>query len=320
MIDHEDRCVGALLGCACGDALGLPWEDWFKTRTKDFCDGRFSGGTEMTLALAMSLIERQTADSEHCAKTYADFFVSEPRRGYGPAAAKALEMICSGTPGIYKKTGTLTFKEGSYGNGGAMRIAPVGLAFRNAYPHIIHRAVIAALLCTHVHPDAIDGAILQARIVGAMAKANTFKREYVGEWLQTLEKQTMRDRPLAAALGTLHRAFADRLSDEDFLNLVCEKNDSGRIFQIHTAEAVVCALWAFAHHVDDPEAAVIRAVNLGGDTDAIGAMTGALCGALHGAAWIPKRWFDNLENAPGVGRDFIIETAKQLAKLDLRTV
>ena len=49
-------------------------------------------------------------------------------------------------------------------------------------------------------------------------------------------------------------------------------------------------------------------------------MTGALCGALHGAAWIPKRWSDNLENAPGVGRDFIIETAKQLAKLDLRTV
>jgi len=48
-------------------------------------------------------------------------------------------------------------------------------------------------------------------------------------------------------------------------------------------------------------------------------MTGALCGALHGTAWIPIRWFDNLENEEH-GRDWSIETGIALSKLDLHTI
>lgn len=61
---------------------------------------------------------------------------------------------------------------------------------------------------------------------------------------------------------------------------------------------------------------MIRAVGFGGDTDTIGAMAGALVGALHGASWIPARWFENIEN--GVhGRDEIVTLARRLARLDL---
>jgi ADP-ribosylglycohydrolase len=46
-------------------------------------------------------------------------------------------------------------------------------------------------------------------------------------------------------------------------------------------------------------------------------MAGALVGALHGASWIPARWYDNIEN--GVhGRDEIVALARRLAKLDVR--
>jgi poly(ADP-ribose) glycohydrolase ARH3 len=59
-------------------------------------------------------------------------------------------------------------------------------------------------------------------------------------------------------------------------------------------------------------------VGLGGDTDTIGAMAGALVGALHGSSWIPARWFDNIEN--GVhGRDEMLALARRLAKIDIRS-
>jgi len=78
-------------------------------------------------------------------------------------------------------------------------------------------------------------------------------------------------------------------------------------------------LWSFASHFDDPEKSIIQAVGLGGDTDAVADITGALAGARHGTAWIPHRWYDHIENQPGFGRDAIITAARKLSGLDLRT-
>ena len=55
----------------------------------------------------------------------------------------------------------------------------------------------------------------------------------------------------------------------------------------------------------------------GGDTDTIGAMAGALVGALHGQSWIPARWYDNIENGTR-GRDEIVALARRLSQLDIR--
>lgn len=52
-----------------------------------------------------------------------------------------------------------------------MRIAPVGLAYRNAPPEVLRGAVTAALLATHVHPEAVDAATVQAAAVGLLAKS-----------------------------------------------------------------------------------------------------------------------------------------------------
>jgi poly(ADP-ribose) glycohydrolase ARH3 len=86
---------------------------------------------------------------------------------------------------------------------------------------------------------------------------------------------------------------------------------------IRASQAVAAALWALLRYWRTPEECVIRAVNFGGDTDTIGAMAGALVGALHGKVWIPSRWYVNIEN--GVhGRDEIIAVAQRLAILDIR--
>jgi ADP-ribosylglycohydrolase len=121
-------------------------------------------------------------------------------------------------------------------------------------------------------------------------------------------------------LEIVREAVARAWPDTELLAAICTPNEYGQQFQIHAAEAVACALWSFVCCQDDPEECIIRAVSLGGDTDTVAAMAGALAGALHGTSWIPRRWFDQMENQPEVGRDYLIRLARQLAKLDLRTL
>jgi poly(ADP-ribose) glycohydrolase ARH3 len=327
---YEDRCTGCLLAGAAGDILGANLEFWSREeiqreygRVDRFLDsdarplGMFTDDTEMTLALAVSLIERGALDSEHCATTYARFFVSEPRRGYGPAVSQILGMLCAGAD--YRTTGRAVYPEGSYANGGAMRIAPVGLAFRNVEDPVLRQAVKAALLCTHVHPDAVDGAFIQARAVSELARLSDAAGLDVTEFLSDLRSRA-RSAVVKEKLGIVLEARVHDWSDDDLLSSVCTPNPYGKQFQIHAAEAAACALWAFAGSPHDPEECIIRAVGLGGDTDTVATMAGALAGALHGTSWIPRRWFDPMENQPGVGRDYLIGVAQELAKLDLRSV
>jgi ADP-ribosylglycohydrolase len=84
---------------------------------------------EMTLALARSLIECRGINAAHCAKTYAYFYSVPPKRGYGPKVAKILSLLASNTID-YKTSATYFYSEGSFANGGVMRIAPLAIAFR----------------------------------------------------------------------------------------------------------------------------------------------------------------------------------------------
>jgi len=323
---HEDRCIGCLLGVACGDILGANLE--FKTqaeilsdhgRVEDFLDsswrplGRYTDDTEMTLALATSLIECKQLSVTHCATTYARFFASEPRRGYGPAASLVLEALCDGADPL--ATGRLVYPEGSFANGGVMRIAPVGLAFRNAPDQVLREAIRRALVCTHVHPDAMDSAAVQAKAVARLCSENAVHtQQFLADLAAAAHGGVLRSK-----LTLVAQAVMESCAPQDFLGHLCTPNEYGAAFQIHAAEALCCGLWSFVCHPDDPEECIIEAVNLGGDTDTVGAITGALAGARHGTAWIPRRWYDQIENESGFGRDAIISTARKLSELDLRT-
>jgi ADP-ribosylglycohydrolase len=72
-------------------------------------------------------------------------------------------------------------------------------------------------------------------------------------------------------------------------------------------ETVPSAFYCFSRHFEDPEKAIIEAVNAGGDTDSIACITGALCGARHGIDAFPDRWIKGLEN-----RDIVEHIAGKL--------
>jgi len=207
-------------------------------------------------------------------------------------------------------TGRLQFPDGSFGNGGAMRIAPVGLAYRHASDGVLWNAVADALLCTHVHPEAIDGAFAQAKAVALAAttpKPIGFNPRETLHVLRTCCQTTIMQSKLDILLDCLLHDDSDSYA-------------IGRVGNgLRASEAVAAALWALMRYGSDPEQCVIRAVGFGGDTDTIGAMAGALAGALHGRAWIPPRWCENIENGPR-GRDEIIKVSRQLARLDLEPI
>jgi poly(ADP-ribose) glycohydrolase ARH3 len=315
MIAYEDRCVGCLLGTACGDILGAVVEGSSARdirelygELRDFTEsprgfGCYTDDTQMAVALATSLVECGRVDAGHASVMYARFY--EPWRGYGGAAHRVLRLLADG--GDYRGTGRLEFPEGSFGNGGAMRIAPVGLAYRHASNDILHEAVEDSLLCTHVHPEAIDGALIQAKAVAltVTSELESFNPTALVESLLA----TCRTEVMATKLNIL----ADSLQHDDDDVYVIGRVGNG----IRASQAVAAALWALLRYWRNPEECIIRAVGLGGDTDTIGAMAGALVGALHGANWIPARWFENIENGLH-GRDEIVSVARQLSRLDIR--
>jgi poly(ADP-ribose) glycohydrolase ARH3 len=193
------------------------------------------------------------------------------------------------------------------------------LAFRNASDAVLRQAVTAALLCTHVHPDAVDGAFVQAKAVSELARRSDASGFDVTRFLSDLQA-CAESAVVKEKLGIVIEAHAHHWSDDEVLSAVCTPNPYGKQFQIHAADAVACAFWVFACWPHDPEECIIRAVGLGGDTDTVATMAGALAGALNRSSWIPRRWFDQMENQPGIGRDYLIGVAQELAKLDLRSV
>jgi poly(ADP-ribose) glycohydrolase ARH3 len=308
--DREERFVGAMLGTAYGDALGAGVEGVSRSEirerfgeVRDFLPhrgaGRYTDDTQMTLALALSLIRVGDVDGADCARRYEELF--EPERGYGRSAAAVLEALRGGAD--YRRTGTMFFAAGSFGNGAAMRIAPVGLVFGSGDPDKLRAKVFEAVRCTHVHPEAVDGATIQALAVSLMAHYDGRAPVDSAGMLKRLRK-VCRTEALHRKLRDAEDLLADRASDDEAIRVL----GTG----VASAESVPAAIFTALRHGADPEEALVRAVGLGGDTDTIAAMTGALMGALHGRDHFPRRWFDTLENGRH-GRDEIILAARRLA-------
>src|ERR1035437_342062 len=125
---HPTRCIGSLLGTAVGDILGANVEFFSRAEIlkeygllADFLDsparplGMFTDDTEMTIALAVSLVSCGALDGHHCATAYAHAFVAPPRRGYGPSVSQILNLLAGDVD--FRTTGRAVYPQGSYANG-----------------------------------------------------------------------------------------------------------------------------------------------------------------------------------------------------------
>lgn len=282
----------------------------------------YTDDTNACLALAASIAECGKVDATHAAQSYAKFFRdNEFYRGVPPTAKKTMAATLKGVSAEEVALPPhFPYPGGSFANGGAMRISPLGIACHSATSSKLRELVTAALLASHRHPEAIDFAVIQAAAVQYALR--TEPSEFDVQWLlhdlkgrcDTEDMCSM----IAGVAAALRQCKAGDDNDREIISQLlatAKRPGSGMGFQIASVHMAPCVLWAVCRHFADPQMAVKAAIDLGGDTDTTASMVGAIMGALHGERWCAE-WAAKMENGPH-GRDFAMGLAEKLARLDI---
>ncbi|MBI2964545.1 MAG: ADP-ribosylglycohydrolase family protein [Deltaproteobacteria bacterium] len=306
MQDLRDAFRGSLLGTAVGDAIGRPVQGWSAARIArehgELRDpvghprGRTTGDTQMTIALAEWLLEHEILDGGELARGIQRRY--DPDRNYGRTTADFLRRLKGGER--WDTAASHAFARGSFGGGAAARIAPCALLFHSDRA-TLERVAETSALVTHCHPLGVAGAVLQARQI-ALALENhggvLDAIAFVVELRSTTATIEFRQKLRAVEECLERRASAKTVRDR----LGCNATALG---------SVSTALYCFLSRGQSLEEAIAFAVNLGGEAHSIGAMTGAIAGAFHGASAIPPRWLDALERGEE-GREALERLADRL--------
>lgn len=298
-----DRVAGCLLGAAIGDALGMPNEDLSKKRSlelygspiKDFIPphrdsvnghlnrGSYTDDTQLTLTIAESIIECKGLNPERLAGSFCVWYKSKDERNRGHACSQACERLLAGVP--WYEAGA-----NKAGVGGAMRVAPVGILYAGQPRKVIEMATISCQI-THQNLVAIDGAIIMAYAVSLLASADLTNKSLMN--ILNILAKSVKSSEFKAKLQDVDFALRNRLEIDKAIGLLGNSEAA--------AEAVPLALFIFLSSPGDYASAVLAAANatgdVGGDTDTIACMVGALSGAYNGISSIPVGWLTDVEDS-----------------------
>jgi poly(ADP-ribose) glycohydrolase ARH3 len=297
----KSKFLGCLTGTAIGDSLGARREGRGMSRSEDIISLAekleqliYTDDTHMTIGIAESLIESKGFDGEHMAQTFIKNYKAEPWRGYGPGPPRIFGMIESGE--AWGSAANRLYQGGSFGNGSAMRVAPVGLLYSYNMEKLREVAYQSSSI-THSHELGKEGAALQACAV-ALALNTPSDEEIDSE----------------AFLSSLQNFIQDRLYKEKVAQIreLLGEQDKAKVVDvlgngIEAPRSVPTAIYCFLSQPKSYKDTVVYAISLGGDTDTIAAMAGAISGAYLGIEAIPSKWRVKLEN-----REYIEALAEKL--------
>lgn len=236
-----------MLGAIIGDIIGSRWE-FNPTSNYDFelfsSQNDFTDDTICTIAVADALLHGSDDYGAYIHKWCRRY--PHPMGGYG---GKFANWVASNNPQPY----------GSYGNGSAMRVSPIGMWFDNEYRVSVEAEKVAA--CTHNHPEGIKGAQAIARAVYLAVKS-----------FGGLMAQEQIDREIADIVSSL---FVDY--DYKGLNYEERRNKFDETCQgtVPVALDIILKSCSF-------EDAIRRAVSLGADADTLGAIVGSIAEHIWG--------------------------------------
>ncbi len=288
MQDLKSKFLGCLLGLALGDAIGelafrLPDKDALLKAVEEAEVLHYTDDTAMALGLAQSLVQRGTLDQEHLGRTFHRNFLNEPWRGYASGPPTIFQMV-AGLKLSYAEAARRLFRgAGSFGNGAAMRVAPLGLFFHKS-PRLYELAAASAAV-THAHPLGQDGAAVQALAVAravSLDPAEAFPREdFLADLISFAKTPALQEK-----LNLLASLLSRSASAAEAARVL------GR--SVAVDESLPFALFAFLAYPHSYVECLFCAILHGGDRDTLGAMAGAVSGAYLGRAAIP--WQEKVEN------------------------
>jgi len=297
----EARFIGCMLGAAVGDALGRSIEGSWRRRIclEDInFDGRWTDDTHMMIGIAESLIAKRGFDGEHMFFTFMRNWEKESWRGYGPGPPRIFRMVRTGIP--WNRAARLLYGgTGSFGNGAAMRVAPIGLLFYEDAEKVREFAYESAEL-THTHILGKEGAAIQAYAVALAAqteKGQLNPEDFLERLMRYARNDVYKEKLLKA------KVLLARGKEDDVIRNLGNS--------VEAFNSVPTAIFCFAKNHEDYAKAVLYAVKLGGDADTIATMTGAIAGAYHGEKGIPEMWKRKIERG-----EYIRKLAKDLWRLN----
>ncbi len=299
-VELKSKFRGVLIGTAVGDALGAPMEGWsFEKAQSAYSDtagwkmfhGRYTDDTEMMIGVAESLIRNNGFNGADMARTFIQNY--DVKRGYGPGSTGALTRIRAGESWD-EASKKLFGGGGSYGNGAAMRIAPVGLFYYDN-PTALREVAYQSSQITHANELGKEGAALQAFAIALAVRGQ--KEGMLAELKEFVHNGVYKDK-----IRGIERLLDNEPTEEE---IVAKLGNGMAAFN-----SVPTAIHSFLR-ADSFEDSVIHAVRLGGDTDTIGAMTGAISGAYYGDGAIPREWMEQLEDGEK-GKRYIKMLADEL--------
>ena len=297
----KSKFLGALVGTGVGDALGAPFEGRYKVKPEEIktvAEQRevltYTDDTHMMIGVAESLTRANGFDGEDMAYTFIKNYELEPFRGYGPGPPRIFRLIRTGE--AWDEAAQKLYRGGSYGNGSAMRVAPIGVFYYDDQNKLKEVAVKSSLI-THTHILGKKGAALQAYAIALATNLEPSVALTPDEFLAKLTDFAQEEvyQQKLAKLKVL-------LGEPDKARVIAELGNGFEAFN-----SVPTAVYSFLAQPNSFVDAVLYAISLGGDTDTIGAMTGAISGAYLGIESIPDSWRGKLENGL-----YIEELAKKL--------
>ncbi len=309
-IDLHAKFQGALIGGALGDAIGelafsAQERDPLLARIEDAELLRYTDDTVMSLALAELLVQTGDVDAQLLGSALHEHYREEPWRGYGPGPREIFATVEREGIGYKDAAQRLHGGQGSFGNGAAMRVAPVGLYFHALPPEALCAKARESAAVTHAHPVGMDGAALQALAVATTVVINVQR---------PFSPQAFLERLIEQATTTAMRERLETLAG--LLETHAPPEEAARQLGLGIAvqESLPFALYSFLTHPHTFMECLLCAVIHGGDRDTMGAMAGALSGAYLGIEAIPADWRRHLENnqhLETVARELAARTAAQ---------
>ncbi len=316
------RIEGMMLGLAIGDALGNTTESRLPSERRarhgeirDYL--RDMGYPSDDSQLAFWTLEQLIADRGFVPERVARRFGQDRIFGIGSTVRRFLRAFHDGVP--WQQCG-----QHSAGNGALMRIAPVLIPhLRAPSPELWVDAALCAMI-THNDSVAIASAVA---LIALLWDLLAMDAPPTPEWWLSRFAGVLRDLECGDSYGARSPALADfqgplwKLLEQELptaydqhlpVHQACDRWYSGA----YLLETVPCVLYTLLRYGDEPEEAIVRAVNDTRDNDTVASIVGAAVGALHGRAGLPHRWIEALSGrttAADDGRMFdLLAAAKDL--------
>lgn len=305
-----------IIGFAIGDAMGVPVEFCIREKlmqnpltemvgfgSHDVPKGSWSDDTSMTLATMDSIIEKKEIDIYDIADKFLQWahkYKYTPTDKLFDIGRATLKALCKCEINIENASSSGCSDEMSNGNGSLMRMLPIVYYcyYNNCENKEILDIVKKVSSITHSHEISIMGCYIYVlygiKLLHCLNKVEAYA--YIQEQDYSMFEEYTQSKYSRIIKESIDRYELSEISSKGYV--------------VDTLEAT---FWVLLN-TDNYNQAIIGAINLGNDTDTIGACTGGLAGILYGLEEIEKDWKDNL-----IKYDYIQELCDKFDKIDFKS-